>query len=504
MLKPAGARTITQNGIITAAVFLVALGVYSLCAAPTLSWRNGGADGGDLVTAAANVGLPHPTGYPTYLFVAQAFLRLPFGDEAYRLNLMSAVFGAGAVAGLYALLAADSAAQPRTARLAALGAALFAGLTPLWWSQSTIAEVYTLHLFLLVLAAALARRWWQSHAAVDALCLGLVAGLGLGNHLTFVLFLPVVAVALIMSRFRNLWPLLAGLCAGLCGYLYLPLIPSGSSYLHWGRLDSAAAIWYYISGELYRGYLFSRPLSDLPGAALALGARTLANFQWLGIALAGAGVTFECSRAPRLRPRLWLGLWVLLASFGFALVYNTTDSFVYLLPAWLVLAWWMQRGLEWLLAQPRARLVVGAALPAWLVLTALIHWPSLDASADRSAEQFALGALNALPRGAVLISAGDEHTFALWYFSEVRHVRDDVVIVDRDLFGEAQARASLQARWPSLRIGSDDRIDHFISDNRAEHSIYVLGDDRAAGGSPTVWPEWQPTMVSAAGTHAPE
>src|SRR5438046_1698489 len=55
-----------------------ALALYLPTLAPDLTWRAGGADGGDLITAAAQLGIPHPTGYPTYTLLAALFLRLPW------------------------------------------------------------------------------------------------------------------------------------------------------------------------------------------------------------------------------------------------------------------------------------------------------------------------------------------------------------------------------------------------------------------------------------------
>ncbi len=50
-------------------LFLSLLTVYGMTLAPGLTWANSGADGGDLITAAATGGVPHPTGYPVYLLL---------------------------------------------------------------------------------------------------------------------------------------------------------------------------------------------------------------------------------------------------------------------------------------------------------------------------------------------------------------------------------------------------------------------------------------------------
>ena len=49
-----------------ALVAVALLPIYLTTLAPGLTWANDGADGGDLVTAAATLGVAHPTGYPLY------------------------------------------------------------------------------------------------------------------------------------------------------------------------------------------------------------------------------------------------------------------------------------------------------------------------------------------------------------------------------------------------------------------------------------------------------
>ena len=79
------------------AALAVPLLVYLLTLAPTITWAHDGADGGDLITAAYTLGVPHPPGYPVYCLLGHLFAHLPLRDVAWRLNLMSAV-GAGLAA----------------------------------------------------------------------------------------------------------------------------------------------------------------------------------------------------------------------------------------------------------------------------------------------------------------------------------------------------------------------------------------------------------------------
>ena len=73
------------------------LPIYLATLAPGLTFEHYGTDGGDLITAARTLGVPHPTGYPTYTLLAWLFSHLPVGIIAYRVNLLSAISAAGAV-----------------------------------------------------------------------------------------------------------------------------------------------------------------------------------------------------------------------------------------------------------------------------------------------------------------------------------------------------------------------------------------------------------------------
>ena len=98
--KPAWPKFASSAVVLSSLWPLTLLGLlataYSLTLAPGLTWANHGEDGGDLITAAATLGVAHPTGYPTYLLLAHLFQLLPIGNLAFRTNLLSALSAMGA------------------------------------------------------------------------------------------------------------------------------------------------------------------------------------------------------------------------------------------------------------------------------------------------------------------------------------------------------------------------------------------------------------------------
>ena len=71
-------------------VFLVALLIYRLTLAPTVTL----VDSGELIVAARFLGVAHPPGFPLYLILAHLVSLLPFGSIAFRINSASAIFAA--------------------------------------------------------------------------------------------------------------------------------------------------------------------------------------------------------------------------------------------------------------------------------------------------------------------------------------------------------------------------------------------------------------------------
>ncbi|MCJ7722736.1 MAG: DUF2723 domain-containing protein, partial [Anaerolineales bacterium] len=119
--------------------------IYLTTMAPGLTWANDGVDGGDLITAAATGGVPHPTGYPAYLLIARLFQMIPLGSLAYRTNLLSALATVLAALFIYFLVIRSlSPTESASEWKAGLLAGYAYSFSPIVWSQAVITEVYSL------------------------------------------------------------------------------------------------------------------------------------------------------------------------------------------------------------------------------------------------------------------------------------------------------------------------------------------------------------------------
>ena len=454
---------------------------YARTLAPGLSWANRGADGGDFITAAATGGVAHPSGYPTYLALARLFQLLPLGTLAFRTNLLSAVCAVAAAVLVTRWVARQQrvTGAPFDGEIAQISGALAGlafGLSPLLWSQAVITEVHALHalfLALLLTLAPLARPHPETSGWVD-LAAGLLAGLALGNHLTAALLLPAWFGLSLLRRIPDGAPLarwlpqmawrpvlrgLAGLALGASIYLTLLLRARSGAPVNWGDPVGWDGLRWLISGQLYRDRLFTLPADFVLPRVQSWAALLLAQFGLPGFALALAGLFFGRPRSPRL---FWITGWMAAAYTAFAIGYNATDSYAYLIPVFLAVAVWLGLGAGALLEAAARRggpgrgRVLGAfaalAVAALLLINAASNLPALDASRDDRAEQFGRAVLAAAPPGALLFPQGDEQTFALWYFHFALRQRPDVAVINEALLPYDWYRASLRRAYPDLPL----------------------------------------------------
>ncbi len=454
----------------------LALLLYASTAAPWITWANDGADGGDLIAAAMTGGVPHPSGYPTYCLLARLFALLPLGPIARRFNIFSATMAAAsAVLVYYCALCIlkrpfqrNTWLEPGIAFITALAWA--SGHT--LWSQAIITEVYALQAFFTAGCLYLALRQNLLVRTRHWAALGLAIGLGLGVHLTLLLMLPAIAVLLWPQIKRErLIAICLGMLCGLAIYLYLPLAARRDPPINWGDPRTWAGFWWVVSAKPYQSYLFSLPLRYLPSRIGAWLQFLAQQYTWLGLALGlvGIGAWIE----ERRKTWAWATGLMFLVYTLYALTYDTTDSYVYLIPAHLIGALWMAKGAYTILTgletgkARRGVLALGVillmAIPIWSVAC---HYRELDLSGDDTARRWVDALLDDLPEEALLITGEDRHTFKLDYVLWVEPPPRDLLVIDGELLQYPWYVRHISRLYPSLRLDDDAvSLPEFVSAN---------------------------------------
>ncbi len=239
--------------IVGAALTLVWLVIYLSTVSPGVNFI----DSGELITAAHEPGIAHPPGYPLYILMGFVASHLLWGEVAWRVNVLSAFWGAMAVGAMYFLVLelsryigvsakanTKSSAKGRvvsktparkgkksTAQASrptpyatenvvssnsayqwvqlgvAVASASLLGASSTFWSRTAQAKMYTLHFFFVSLLLLMALEWRWAYERGDRraagrwlVALALGVGISLTNHLMTMLLVPSIAVLLLVGR----------------------------------------------------------------------------------------------------------------------------------------------------------------------------------------------------------------------------------------------------------------------------------------------------------------
>src|SRR5215212_9201782 len=312
-MQKAGSHLSREVWIVGAFVTLAWLVVYLITVSPTVNFI----DSGELITAVHEPGVVHPPGYPLYTLLGYVVSHLLGGEVAWRVNVLSAFFGALAVGAMYLFLvevanytvrpgkpravapqaqrkgqkpgsrqpsqqvdapAPDSTIQRKwTVILSAAAGASLLGAASTFWNRTTQAKMYTIHYFLVLVLFLLALECRRSYERGDEqrlkrwlVALAVVLGLSFTNHLMTTLLVPGIALLLLWgsgsrNRLRGIlgaWKFwLPAFVLPLLLYAYLPLRAAQGPVMNWGSTDNLPDLWRHISGWQYRAYL----LQDVEG-----------------------------------------------------------------------------------------------------------------------------------------------------------------------------------------------------------------------------------------------
>lgn len=475
-------------------IFVVALGLYTLTLAPTVVTLFD--DSLELQLVTYQLGVAHPTGYPLYTLLGWLFTRLPIGDAAYRVNLMSAVFGALTVALVYLIgleltapcppgaefprhhgsESGDGAFQAWAEVVAAIIGALALAVSPVFWSQATVAEVYTLNaafvagiLWLLLNVRGQGVRNVHPLYQKSLLALAILFGLSLTHHRTMVLLVPTIVFwlwrqvrdgkypALGVSPDRDHLPagrlrtgvkLAAALVAPLLLYLYIPLRGHVGS-LDGGYTNTLAGFWRHVTASGYGVFIFQNPFETERSAHIYL-SLFLEQFGPLGLAAGLVGFVVLRWRGAR----SLTGIAFITYSV-FNLFYRVADIQVFFIPPFLIWAIWVGMAAGWLLT----RLGSGAGLslaPMRLLVSLMIillfigqsvfllrsNLSRLDRSNDWTVHDYGLDIMRQpLEADAAIVGILGEVTLVR-YFQAVEGLRPDLRTVAADRDSERLATAS--------------------------------------------------------------
>jgi hypothetical protein len=388
---------------------------------------------GEFATASATLGIAHNTGYPLLILLGKLFTFLPVGDTAYRVNLMSAVFTALAVAVVFGIihdLTGDAVAS-------AVGALTLAFASTVW-ANATWATSYGLNLFFTALVTRLMFAWWRDRSEAALAGAALAFGLGLCNHRLIVLVAPPSALLLVLGwrslRRRTLLLAAAAFFAGLSVYLYLPIRGEQEPALSWARPADWHTYWsMFLNGQTPSEYW----RIDIRDRIQVLWGYPSYDLTWAGLALAAAG--FVVSARKQRAVAAYLALLALLDAV-IVETYSIHNIYNYLTPGYLGLCVFIGIAAAWIIRVVRDAAVARHGVRPWIAASAtgallallpasllMANHARVDRGSDYAAYDFAQATLDRLPPRAVVLTDSWAAP-PLWYLQLVEGERRDVLV----------------------------------------------------------------------------
>lgn len=383
--------------VCAAVVFSLALALYSLTLAPTVTL----VDSGELIAAAYTLGVAHPPGFPLYTLLAHLATLVPLGSIAERVNFASAIAAALASLMMAMIVSELLLSIPRASRLGRraekrdrrerksrktearpndeadlfhrvppimlLAPGIMAGLmfasSRTLWAYATIAEVYALNTVLILVIFYLMMRWRRSVIELrlsagrasesdmkkrDRLffAAAFAFGLALGvHHVTIALMLPAIALLACRTDGRELFKggriVKASMfaLAGLAIYVYLPVAAWRSPLMNWGDPQTLERFWWHVTGRQYQVFL-SFSMETVRGQFDEFLTFVGREFGWwwmplgLGLSLSGFVSLLRSDRTV-----FWFLVTVIICDLAYALNYDIAeDKDAYYLPVFAAMA----------------------------------------------------------------------------------------------------------------------------------------------------------------------
>ena len=183
--------------VLASLIGMFSLALYIRTLAPSLLYG----DISEFQTLSYTLGMTHPSGYPTQIIFGKLFTFLPFGDIAYRVNFMSALFGSLAVANVFLIVRLTG-----SWRAAGILASFALTTSVFYWRRTIIAESYSPAAGMITIVWLSVLLWRRTGRSGWLFAAGLAGGLSLGIHSTVLMTgISVLIYMLLTARKQSAW-----------------------------------------------------------------------------------------------------------------------------------------------------------------------------------------------------------------------------------------------------------------------------------------------------------
>jgi hypothetical protein len=392
---------------LTAALATVIIaGIYISSLYPAFA----GNDSPETVSASFNLWMEHAPGYPLHAMLGKISTLLPAGNNAFRVNLLSALLSCLTVF-LFVIFYAGGDIK---GRLAGFFGGFILAFSPAFFSQGIEAKggIYILNILLIL---AMLYCFSGGISGKKAYMLFYLFGLSAaGSYMISVVMFPAVIYAAVKNR-RRIFPAVLFFFAGLTPYIYLIIRGPFQPPPRWADMSTIGGFLFLL---LRQGYPAVPALNagNIIFQAVQAAKGFFENFSFILLfAVPGAVYLYKKDRVFCLALFSCAIMDVLLAVF-FNAVPQSAPWFVtiYLLPAYLVSAILITAGMEW-----GMRFLSGGKSAAIIALVPVIFIFSNagknDASLDFTAYDFGGNLMKTMDKDSLYLTHGDYFSMPFYY-----------------------------------------------------------------------------------------
>ncbi len=475
-------QTLTSDNLKASyiAVFLAAAVLYAASCAPGPLWQDSGMYQYRIWHNDIEGRLGLALAHPLYHIIGIAVKYIPLGEFAYRINLISAIAAAFAIANLFLLLRLWLGKN-----LPAIIAAITLALSWTIWQFASIAEVYTLYLALFLAELIMLLQYTKTRRIGFLYLLALFNGLAIANHMwgaiAFACYLVFLAALLVQKqiRLRHFGVIAVLWVIGAAPYEYLII----KNIVQTG--DFTATLASALFGNQWRGDVLNTHLSvRLVKENLIFLAY---NFPTPNVIFFFAGL-YGLKRASPSRSFKNILLALLVLFFVFAFRYSVPDRYAFFTPFYCLASAFIGVGMYLFFRRyPRkvcAILVLAFAflpLPVYRFVPMVAERLKINMPTKRTIpyrndysyflrpwqrgnngpELFANEALSSIEKEAIIIADGTT-VYPLWYVQQVKAIFPDIKVVSQ--------HGSYKNPTPFPAVDT-------ITELMAERAIYVVSPE---------------------------
>lgn len=487
-------------------IFFASFSIYLFTAFPSIYWR----DASEFQAIGYLLDIAHPAGSPLYTLIAKWMTFLPLGSIAFKMTLVSALFGAGLSVVFFwtmrsILKLLFTSVSSTCLDCIALITTLFLSFSNAVWENANRAEVYTFQNFFTAIFILLllkmppfvsSKTGISSPHAEKMMCsLSFLLGLSLGAHAILMLYLPCLLfwayyhwlkpkqTWISRTLFKRLSVMFFFFLIGLSVYLYLPIRSAQNPYYDWGNPETLNHFMFHTSDRKDANFHFSVPQGNIFSKLLSIYWELYhRNFSFLGVFLGFLGLCYLLVKK-RYALLSLLGLFFF-PPFIFFIRYWTENSAY--IPTFMVLGILLGVGVGASIVFLQKQLgenqhknrylgLASVVLGVQFILLFLTHFKQNSEQIDYwQTTKMMNRMLERLDPGAVMISY--HSWFALNYLQQVEGKRPDVTILSLSSFIVPDLFTGFEeSRFQNIvipKVPTEEFASAFLTENVYDRPIY--------------------------------